>query len=368
MSITLKSSPADYSSAHEPLWHVVESTNKAVAGFEYVYDLYKSATFLTRVKSSPYGTDKYGVINVSTIIRTALNTPSLGSFDPEDFTTSLSMGADVFFTDYDVRYGEVSGGVTTSNLASGTYRAYNNYKRKILEPSTALSSGVYFLTNRPTTSKVYDGQPMIITVRLNNGVNYKRRIKSAAGATVTNVDITGTGQAVVSGFIPVNGQYFELYNQTVLDTVGAYYFENKCFKYTPYTLVFLNAFGGWDSFTFIHGRLSQDSEKKSFERNNFELSGFNMVDKSGLVYNEGNKVYANMIKNKLKLTSDILNTAEYLWAGELISSPVVYLWYDGYFHPVKLMTTNYEFKNSLQNKTETFEVEVEFTNHNTQYR
>jgi len=314
MSITIKSSPANYSPAHNELWHVVESTNKAGIGFKYIFDIYNGATFLTRVKNSPYGTDKYGVLDVHNIVRSALDTPSIGAFDPEDFSTSFESGADVFFIDYDVRFGEYASGVTTANLASGTYRAYNNYLRQDIEAaSTALSSGLYFLSNRPARSNVIEGQPLVMTVKTNSLNVFKRRIVNESNLSVIDEESVPAAIDQIStfGFIPTEGQALQFYNDTTASSLGVRYFNVRCSKYDPYTLVFLNAFGGWDSFSFVHGRISQTAEKKSFERQRWELDGFEMVEKSGLVYNEGNKTYANIIGDTMKLTSDFLNTEEH---------------------------------------------------------
>ena len=118
MSITVSQSPTGYQSAHGEVWHVVESTNKAVTGFQYVFDIYKSGSLVTRVKNTPYGTNKYGVLDVGNIVRATLESGSvLSNLDVYSFDTAEQMGAEEFWTEYDLRYGEVSGGVTTTNIA-----------------------------------------------------------------------------------------------------------------------------------------------------------------------------------------------------------------------------------------------------------
>ena len=90
-----------------------------------------------------------------------------------------------------------------------------------------------------------------------------------------------------------------------------------------------------------------------------------------IVYNEGNKVYANTYKEKMELTSDLLSTEEYLWLGELINSTMVH-YYDvdkREYYPVTITNNNYEYKNSLTNKSETLTITIEFgTTQNAQYR
>ncbi len=128
MSITIHQSPTGYTSAHEEVWHVVESTDKNITGFQYVYDIYKGAELLTRVKNSPLGASKLGVLDVGNIVRSALDSYNFPNIDAYSFDDVVQIGADIFWTDYDVRYGQVSGVAEVSgNLASGTYRVYNNY-------------------------------------------------------------------------------------------------------------------------------------------------------------------------------------------------------------------------------------------------
>ena len=82
------------------------------------------------------------------------------------------------------------------------------------------------------------------------------------------------------------------------------------------------------------------------------------------------KTYGVKFKTKMKLTSDLLNTDEYKWLFELIVSPFVYLWDKTAttLYPVQITDTNYEIKNSLQNKTESVEVNIDVFDQNTQYR
>ena len=80
MAITIKSAPqaSGFISANEDVWHVVDSTNKDVIGFKYIFDLYKGGNLLTRITNSPYGDDGYGVINVGNIVRSTVAVDTMG--------------------------------------------------------------------------------------------------------------------------------------------------------------------------------------------------------------------------------------------------------------------------------------------------
>ena len=370
MSITISQSPTGYQSAHSEVWHVVESTNKAVAGFQYVFDIYKSGNLVTRVKNSPYGTGKYGVLDVGNIVRATLNEASLSNLDVFSFDASEQLGAEEYWSEYDVRYGEVSGGVLTTNIASGTYRVYNNYNRSVWDRKQSEITGAMILSNRPTDSYWYEGEPIVMSVFLPSGQTFARQEKYN-GSVQNQYTETGNGNAFVFGFNPSNDNTTFQLSGSVSGVISSRNFKKKCLKYDPYTLIFLNAFGAFDSFTFVYGKLLNDNEKKKFEQFKWSLSGGQMVDKVGYSYNESSKIYAGKYSQKMQLTSDILSTGDYDWLAELINSPMVYLLESNGqdFYPVMITDSNYEFKDDRINKADTLTVSIDFSDStNTQFR
>ncbi len=137
--------------------------------FHYLFDIYKGAELLTRVTNSPYGDDGYGVINVGNIVRSAVAVDTLADIDMQSTYNTYSVlnaGADFWWGEYDVQYGEICGTTNASGTisASGTYRVYNTYNRHPLHKAgAALSSGTVYLTNRPNESYFYDGEPVILS-------------------------------------------------------------------------------------------------------------------------------------------------------------------------------------------------------------
>jgi hypothetical protein len=371
MAITIKSAPSGFTSANEEVWHVVDSTNKNVIGFKYLYDIYKGATLQTRITNSPYGSDDYGVLNVGNIVRAGVAVDNIGDVDTATAYSGtfgvLNGGADYWFTEYDVRVGEICGVTTTENMASGTYRVYNTYNRHPMHKAgAALSSGTVFLSNRPDESYYYNGEPVVLSI---NG----KRITEGQSLLIKVLGSTRTITAADAfHYFSLNGMASDatVSIETTGSVLATKQIKSKCSKYTPYTLIFLNAYGAWDSFTFVNGNILTDNQKKKFERSEWVLSGFNMVDKTGKVKYEGMKTYGVDFTTKMKLTTDILGSEEYKWLFELIVSPLVYLWdkTNALFHPVQITDSNYEIKNSLQNKTETLEVNIDVYKQNTQYR
>lgn len=373
--------PSDYVSAHEDIWHVVESDNVNQSGFKYVFDIYKNGNLLTRVANNPYGNDKKGILNVSNIIRSSLTIDYLDIDLITPYSSGINVtseGNDYWFTNYDVKYGEISGtiatGITiTENMTSGSYRAYNTYNRHSIHKSgSRLSDSKIFLTNRPVTSNFYEGEPILMSI--NDRV---LPVPDDYDILINNQFIQTQEAADQISFFSINGLTADA--SLLLDSkygeLGTYYFKKKCIKYKPYTLIFLNCYGGWDSFTFVNGNVVTDNEKKRYEANRWRLNaGYVMVDyaTNGSMNTryEGQKTYGVKFKTKMKLTSDILNTDEYIWMFELIVSPMVYLWDKdaSYLYPVHITDSSYEIKNNLKNKAETVEVNIDVYDQNTQYR
>jgi hypothetical protein len=372
MGITIHQSPTGYTSAHEEVWHVVESTDKDLAGFQYVFDIYKDSTLLTRIKNSPLGASKLGVLDVGNIVRSSLDSYNFPALNLSIFTNQVTLGADVFFTDYRIEYGQFSGTVDfTGNIASGNYRVYNNYKRSKWDKVTSEVTTDTFLTNRPRQGTYYTGEPIVTTMFVSNEDRSRVLSTDDSGAGVYYNTSGQYNLGYVFGYLPVSGDvifYLQDENDSYIDSIT---FNRKCAKYETHTLIFLNAFGGYDSFTFVHGKLMMTNEKKRFEQMRWQLSGNSMVEKSGAVYNESMKTYAVKYKEKMMLTSDILSTGEYNWLSELINSPQVYYYSteNAEYYPVQITDTDYEFKDDRINKAETLSVTIEFsTPQNTQYR
>ena len=397
MAITIIQEPTGYISAHDALWHVVESTNRNIAGFQYIFDIYKDDVLLTRVKNAPYSGLKYGILNVGNIVRSTINQERFrGVYIHHEYNATfnyftISAKTEVYFTEYNVRFGESTGTTIFPDIASGTYRAYNNYKTSRWSRQNSDISGNVFLTNRPRPFNYYKGHPIVFSVYplLNQGEdNAIQLFYVNPPDNLLNGEILSYGNLNTFGFVPTGtNSYIEMYENVDFDEIliERIYLKQKCSKYKCHTIVFMNAYGGYDSATFVHGKLLMDNDKKKFEQSKWQINPYLdpfITDKTtwfqdeagafqSIVYNEGNKVYANTYKEKMELTSDLLSTEEYLWLGELINSTMVH-YYDvdkREYYPVTITNNNYEYKNSLTNKSETLTITIEFgTTQNAQYR
>ena len=115
---------------------------------------------------------------------------------------------------------------------------------------------------------------------------------------------------------------------------------------------------------------SMEIEKKTFGKNNYRVFGFDqysagysLLETTGVPVSE-RQPSSVMKKYKQRLSTDFLTDAEFTWLGELIASPAVYMEMSssGFFVPVNITNSNYEFKTRSMDGINPIEIEVEFLN------
>ena len=100
------------------------------------------------------------------------------------------------------------------------------------------------------------------------------------------------------------------------------------------------------------------------------------IGASGAVsYDSGNRyygrraTYASQQKQRMRVTSDLLTDAEYVWLKELASSPETYLLLDGKFVPCTLTANSYDVRTHAANRLTALELDIEYDgDYNSQFR
>jgi hypothetical protein len=149
-------------------------------------------------------------------------------------------------------------------------------------------------------------------------------------------------------------------------------------KYEVFTIIWLNQYGGYDSYQFSKkSKRSYASEKKSFERIPYNVNPANGVmnyvqmsgSTSSKVFVENQIVYDSKFKESLVLNTDIIDESTYDWLSELIISPCVFLFSNDSFVPIMIKETNYDFKKRVNDKVFNLTINVDLQQQmNTQYR
>lgn len=380
MAITILTNPGTYPSAHRPLNFVVSSTNSAVVNFKYVFDVYVNGVIVSRVKIFPETVSGYGIFDAGKIVRNYLAT----YFKPATTQTVFNYTGTDISVSYDVKFGEDYGGVTYTNLATGSYKAYN-----------------YFMP-----------------VFRNHAINYFQQFQNSwlSNRNLTNMDAAMDEKCFISFFIPTTDTItatIQKYNQdgtvngspstgagfsaqtfTLLDVspgaintyLGTTFINDTVFKYgvkinytgassselivfvscnprQPANIIhFMNELGGIDTFAFRGvNRMNRVIERKQFQQSDFVLSGTSMVEVDSYKRAVGGSINYNVMQTiNFQLVSDYLDSTNYAWVRELATSPDVFIEKTGYFYPITIETTDWSEKIMLVDKMQNVTMAAKF--------
>ena len=121
MAQTIIAQPQAFTPAYNPIKYIVDSTNKNLTGFRYIYQVYNGATLLGSFKVVPTYSTGYGELDLSKF---------LSSYVKWDFDPTITQDLDAVnsFYNYDVKVGEeylYEISYTSSLTASGTITRVN---------------------------------------------------------------------------------------------------------------------------------------------------------------------------------------------------------------------------------------------------
>lgn len=402
MAITILDTPALYSSMHDDLWFVSSSTNAGTTNFKFVYDVVVGGNLVARSKVFPSPSGNYGVFNASPIVRAFVT----NYFEPSG-NSILVASNDKFKVDYTIQIGEEVSGVTTTNLASGNYSAYNFYPPLFadilaVKNNVPLVLSSYYdnlLIQNFTDDWLTERDTDEITIEFGDNF-YASYFKRTLGSYNANLQIIGANGLVIQTITnPINmSGEFNLFNlqaghlnewagSEVIneDTFGYDFyltrgaatskklkFRQRCYpKYKQYNLHFINRLGGWDTMKFaLVNRRSSEFQRSTYRRNDWQLNGSHMsnVDSYNR-YNETALNYAIQHKDKFNLKSDWINEQDYSWLSQLVASSICYIEVLGAYFPVIISSSNYEYKVQSADKLFNFEIDIEVSKYiNSQFR
>lgn len=366
MAITIQTAPSNTGSVNDEMLFVVVDIVKAsddvtYPDYRYVCDIYVNDIFAARLKARPDPLYKMGVFNVGPILRSyqSYNFPA-GFFD---YNVLLN---------YKVKFGEEYGDTIYTNLLvdSSDRETYQTYKPKPFFNSNVIANGR--ASNMPDT--VYQYRPLyyhLIPFFSNvSGVpDLQVDAYNAAGTLVSASTISNAGYSAKEirqfnlGGSPINNAALDI-SYAILSGTFDLRINYICSKYTPVVLAWLNPYGAYETQHF--GLLS----KKNIEISHKEFSQLDYRwNSSGVVsygvnntFYGGKKTFSSNVIQRMKITSHLLNDAEYTWLADLFISPDVYIYDPGttYFQPVRIIETNYEYRTYKNSKKTPLEFSVEF--------
>jgi len=376
MSITVVTVPTGKPSIQDDIWHIVSSDNSGQTDMKYVFDVYVNGEQKARVKSFPDPNTGKGYFNPAPIIQGSI---TYNWFTPDELIYLNSPDASGQMSlNYTIEYGEDVSAVTTTNMASSTVRAYNwrppLFKRRVSDLSAKDNK---FVTNRPLEANcsLNSGEMLLVGVHSDTDVaciinkyGFDNSLIAGDNSSSTtsfdkycqiNISPMGLNGQLGSGFIDSSVKYYTV----EIDGLGITFKVNLICdrEFTPIPLHFVNQYGMFDTARFgLVSRLTMDIERKGFKQReySFGATSVDYYDANG-VYRESKINYAQKAEHSYKLTMDAPTDADYEWLAELFMSPQIYAQIDGYYYPVTIKNTNYEYSKYLFNRLKALEVDIE---------
>jgi hypothetical protein len=410
MALTITNQPVILSSANDDLIYTcLESSLYSQTNFKYICDIYIGGVRVVQLKAFPNPVSHYGVFNIGNVMRNYVSSvltylPYTAGIRVDKFLSHTTYVECKFGYEYGTNVAQYLNQQSRTNYFSNTYNKRRttsilsnpilSYKKNDFATNRPAKTNVYVVTtaNSPVLVPFYNGvvypsSPQNIPFRVNKtNKDGTYALSSAITSTGSAIDYTmiqldlsaaSLNAALGSTFIDDNVLYYNVV--ATLNSAGGYFdvtspnFYPFCeTKYEVFTLVWLNQYGGYDSYQFSKkSKRSYSSEKKSFERIPYSINSSTgaMTYFSQGIMNESSIVYDSKFKESMTFNTNILDEVTYEWLAELILSPSVFVVIDSAFIPVIVKETNYEFKKKVNDKIYNLAINVELNQQmNTQYR
>jgi len=405
MSYTLLTFPGDYYSAHGDAIYVVyddvrpaDTTN--YTNYRYICDVFinGSALRVATLRKVPQPGTNLGIFNIGDIIRNyvaavfnpAANTLVCQETGSGEFFVSVvcKFSAEFYYhnnyatdpTDYPGHY-----------FITGDARIlFNHYNGRLIGNNTSLNACINKVaSNRPQLNYINAGAAYsFLPYFPTSSTGVAIQVNAYAGTTLqgtyngtitpfaaNNLQILNAAPAAVNNAAATTLINAATTHYTMQVNGGTVYtFKLTCEAvYNNYTIHFLNQYGGFESRDFTKlSRKAVTITKTDFGKLPYTIAAdgtvsyFNATTK---VYNETRSTYASQYTEKMTLNTDIITDEEYTWLGDLVLSPLVYIEIGGYFIPVAVTATNYEYRKRINDKLTNLQLDVAFGDQfNAQYR
>jgi len=150
---------------------------------------------------------------------------------------------------------------------------------------------------------------------------------------------------------------------SVLSEEITFNIDQKCSKYTPIRLHFLNRLGGYDSFNFN----LKSKEETKVKRDSYVQQSHNFTGTSWdyTKASRGRTEFNTEMTEKLTINTDYLTESESAWMGDLFTSPVIYQELNNEMIAVNIDGRSIKKQTSLNDKLMQYEFDLEYslTNH-----
>lgn len=368
MAIVLNTEAGNTSSVNNEMLFVAYEATKAndpvtYPDYSYVCDVYVASTLVERLIVRPDPTYNRGIFDVSKALQPYCSYGFSGASTKVDYTVRLA---------YQLKFGEQYDGTLYTNLLvdSSDRYAFESYAKRPFTSSAVIANGP--ASNMPSTVNWHRSQNWQLMSLFSNvsGITDVLLKHYTSAGTLLNTTTYASSDFTANTIRQLN------VGKLAADIPTADYatvtgggmnqrIDYLCDgKYTPYTLAWLNPYGGYDSQSFgMVSKKTIEMERKEYQSLNFRINASGEVSyQANNVFYGGKKGYYTHVKVKMALSSHLLTENEYTWLADLFISPEVYI-YDTVslkFIPVTIAATNYEYRNYKNSRLTQIQLDVEF--------
>ena len=347
MSVTFNQQPQDWSPSDNPLLFVFSSNQTANANFSYIVQTYidgvqvaEDRVFLERSTRAHY--------DASPVIMNRIQVPQRNT----GLYTEANYSNEVYIKVYE------NYGTPATNHASATSTTINVFKACLSDKawSSYVSAdwvGLKYLTNVPRNEDIYQmvGSEFYLNVITDSVAS--ELIINVYDSSGTLLDFYSETQSFLisqlnlstdnlssAGLDLTNASYYTVQVEGS-EMLTVHFLIDYC--NSPNTLQWLNEFGAYDSFIFMHnleqsGEVKDQTYGKQFGEWNNTTFEYNLQD-------AGTIRVGTKQKDKGTIYTDYISQAKQRWLCELYKSPRHYLFsVDGYTDYIRVTSTQFTFK------------------------
>ena len=344
--MTIEAEPQSFSSVNSSLVYVVYDVDYSTANYKYVADIHIASVLVFRAVGFPNPVNNRGIFDLSDVIRQYV----ASAFKDEQGAGEFSLLVEVNFREQ--KAGVLSGILVTSSLVFTNNYLVRGDSRNVMQTLSDKPA-----TNRPRQITMPEDCTTFYLPYFVYTAGAITVIKNAVSSTVTPVAVNSMLRiniaigATADYSVSINGVVF------TVNVVCAGLYNN-------YVIHFLNKWGGWESILFNKvSRKAISAEKKGFQKLPYRVSAAGLVSYSASdVMHQQGITYGVLADEKLRISTDLLNDAEYQWLYQLIISPSVYLQDGVTVYPVNIENSDYEFKESIVDNLTNLTIDVSFGN------
>lgn len=264
------------------------------------------------------------------------------------------------------------------------------------------TSASRFLTESPRTIYLNDDQSHFlhfITTSSDNGFEYTINVFDSAGTqTFTSRVSNPNAASIASGYgykylrIAVGSYDIANVDPSLSTTAGiatcltgasyytikltktgtaksetfTFYLNQKCTKYTPIRLQWLNRLGGYDAFNFtLKSEESMDVKRSNFVQQPRVFTGTNWQYTK---MSRGRTEYGTQEDVKLKVNTDYLTNDESAWMNDLFGSPIIYQEINNELIAVNIDGKSIMKQTAINDKLMQYTFDIEYSITNTRQR